>query len=123
MTARTALAGRSTMKLLMRRPAIWRGLLAAVLLATVWGAPLQAQDATLVYTLYADGLACPFCAYGIEKQLSTIEGVAAVETDLKTGTVTITMQDGAPLDEPVAREAVEAAGFTLRGFKREGGLE
>lgn len=111
------------MKILMKRPTIWRGLLAAVLLATVWGGPLQAQDAKLVYTLYADGLACPFCAYGIEKQLFAIEGVAAVETDLKTGTVTITMRDGATLDEPVARTAVEAAGFTLRGFERAGGLE
>lgn len=98
-------------------------LLAAVLLAVVWGAPLQAQDAKPVYTLYADGLACPFCAYGIEKQLIAIEGVETVETDLKAGTVTVTMRDGAPLDEPLARKAVEAAGFTLRDFKRAGGLE
>ncbi len=98
-------------------------LLAAVLLATVWVTPLQAQEAPPVYTLYADGLACPFCAYGIEKQLSSVDGVAAVETDLKTGTVTITMRDGATLDEPVARKAVAAAGFTLRGFERAGSLE
>ncbi len=123
MTSQTAVAGRSAMKILLQRPALWRGLLAAVLLATVWGAPLQAQAANPVYTLYADGLACPFCAYGIEKQLSAIEGVETVETDLKTGTVTITMLDGATLDEAVARKAVEAAGFTLRGFKRGGGLE
>lgn len=123
MTSPTVRVGRSAMKILLWRPAIWRGFLAAVLLATVWGAPLQAQDAKPVYTLYADGLACPFCAYGIEKQLFAIEGVAAVETDLKTGTVTITMRDGATLDEPVARTAVEAAGFTLRGFERAGGLE
>jgi mercuric ion binding protein len=111
------------MKILFQRPALWRGLLAAVLLATVWAAPLPAQDAKPVYTLYADGLACPFCAYGIEKQLSAIEGVETVETDLKTGTITITLLDGATLDEAVARMAVEAAGFTLRGFKRGGGLE
>ncbi len=123
MTSQTVLAGRSTMKILLRRPALWRGLLAAVLLAAVWGAPLPAQAAKLVYTLYADGLACPFCAYGIEKQLLAIEGVVAVETDLKTGTVTITMRDGATMDEAVARKAVEDAGFTVRGFERAGGLE
>ncbi len=123
MTSPTVLVGRSAMKILLWRPTIWRGLLAAVLLATVWVTPLQAQDAKPVYTLYADGLACPFCAYGIEKQLIAIEGVETVETDLKAGTVTITMHDGAPLDEPVARKAVEAAGFTLRDFKREGRLE
>lgn len=123
MTSPTVPAGRSAMKILLRRPALWRGLLGAVLLATVWGAPHPAQAANPVYTLYADGLACPFCAYGIEKQLFAIEGVATVETDLKTGTVTITMQDGAALDEPVARKAVEDAGFTLRGFERAGGLE
>ncbi|MDQ3269572.1 MAG: heavy-metal-associated domain-containing protein [Pseudomonadota bacterium] len=34
------------------------------------------------YRLRVDGLACPFCAYGIEKQLSKLDGVARVETDI-----------------------------------------
>jgi len=78
----------------------------------------------LVYTLQVDGLACPFCAYGIEKQVQAIEGVAAVETEIKTGTVTITMVAGATLTEAAARKAVEDAGFTFRGLSPpQGGPE
>ena len=70
------------------------------------------------YLLGVDGLACPFCAYGIEKQLLRVDGVAAVETDVKSGRVIITLRDGATIDETRAREAVEAAGFTLRTVEK-----
>ncbi|MEX2494775.1 MAG: heavy-metal-associated domain-containing protein [Woeseia sp.] len=88
---------------------------AAVLIALAWPA---AADEPAVYELQADGLACPFCAYGIEKQLGGIEGVEAVATDVKSGTVTITMEPGATLDEADAERAVDRAGFTMRDFRR-----
>lgn len=97
--------------------------LAVFLFMASWTAPAYSGDQNAVYTLQADGLACPFCAYGIEKQLSTIEGVKSVDTEIKSGTVIVTMHDGASLDEAVAKEAVDAAGFTLREFKREGAAE
>ena len=84
-----------------------------------WQGPLQAQETKAAYEIKADGLACPFCAYGIEKQLSAIEGVAMVETDIKFGTVTVTMKNSATLDKDAALKAVKAAGFTMRGFKRK----
>ena len=105
------------------RPHLWRVLLTAVLVGALWASALAAQDGKPVYRLQADGLACPFCAYGIEKQLGAIEGVDSVETEIKSGTVVITMQDGSYLDEAAARKAVEAAGFTMRAFRREGNAE
>lgn len=69
------------------------------------------------YRLQVDGLACPFCAYGIEKQLAALEGVDQVETQIKEGAVIVTMDEGASLDEATAARAVEAAGFTLNGFE------
>ena len=105
------------------RPHLWRVLLTAVLVGALWASALAAQDAKPVYRLQADGLACPFCAYGIEKQLGAIEGVDAVETEIKSGTVIITMQEGTSLDEAAAKKAVEAAGFTMRAFKREENAE
>lgn len=57
----------------------------------------------------------------MEKQLGRIEGVEITETDLKAGTITVTMRDGATLEEATARKAVETAGFTLRGFERRRG--
>ncbi len=70
-----------------------------------------------VYALQVDGLACPFCSYGIEKQLSSLEGVASVVVDIEKGSVVVTMQESASLDEKQARQAVKDAGFTLRSFK------
>ncbi|MFQ5535795.1 MAG: heavy-metal-associated domain-containing protein, partial [Sphingomonadales bacterium] len=71
------------------------------------------------YRLKVDGLACPFCAYGIEKELSRLDGVESAKTDIKSGTVIVTMSPGATLDEAAAKRAVKAAGFTMRGFKRK----
>jgi mercuric ion binding protein len=70
------------------------------------------------YRIEVAGLACPFCAYGIEKKLNAVAGVERVETNIREGVVMVTMQDGAVLDEPVAKQAVKEAGFTLKGFKR-----
>lgn len=70
--------------------------------------------APAIYQLRVDGLACPFCAYGVEKKLGALEGVQSVETNLKDGVVIVTMQDGAALDEATARKAVKEAGFSLR---------
>ena len=72
------------------------------------------------YRLKVNGLACPFCAYGVEKQLNRIEGVKALETDIEAGAVMVTMQDGHALTESRARQAVDRAGFTLGGFQQIG---
>jgi mercuric ion binding protein len=71
------------------------------------------------YQLEVDGLACPFCAYGIEKKLSQLDGVELVETDVANGRVDVEMADGQTLNEDQARQAVKDAGFTLRSFKTQ----
>jgi mercuric ion binding protein len=68
-------------------------------------------------SLKVDGLACPFCAYGIEKQLRAVRGVKNVTVSVKTGTVIVTMTDGASLSQARASQAVKDAGFTLRSFR------
>lgn len=70
------------------------------------------------YALRVDGLACPFCAYGIEKHLERIDGVRQAATELGDGVVIVTMAEGRELTEPEAKKAVDAAGFSLRGFER-----
>ncbi len=79
--------------------------------------PATAMAASSAYKLRVDGLACPFCAYGVEKKLSEIKGVEKIDVDIKSGTVTVTMTDDATLDEATAKTAVEAAGFGLGGFE------
>lgn len=69
------------------------------------------------YRLRVDGLTCPFCAYGIEKRLLKLDGVASVETHVADGVVVVSMDEGARLTEAAARRAVQDAGFTLEGFR------
>ncbi len=76
----------------------------------------QADEA--VYTIQVDGLSCPFCAYGIEKQLSAIDGVASVVVNINKGLVNLTMKQGILLDKKLAQQAVTDAGFTLRSFNQ-----
>jgi len=70
------------------------------------------------YRLHVDGLACPFCTYGIEKKLGALGGVRGLETHIQDGAVIVTMEDGVTLDEASARQAVKEAGFSLRKFER-----
>ncbi|XOZ32607.1 hypothetical protein ACMDCT_10345 [Halomonadaceae bacterium KBTZ08] len=35
------------------------------------------------------GLSCPFCTDGIEKQRTKVEGVEALATNIKAGTITM----------------------------------
>ena len=81
-------------------------------------APALAEETGPSYELGIDGLSCPFCAYGIEKELSAVDGVEGLGVDLGRGVVAVHMKDGATLDEGAAGEATRKAGFTLRSFKR-----
>ncbi len=70
-----------------------------------------------VYKLYVDGLACPFCAYGVEKKVGGLDGVEKVAIEIEDGIVAVTLAAGATLDEATAKQAVDEAGFTLRKFE------
>ena len=89
--------------------------LALAILVLVSG--VQAWAAGAVHRFQVDGLACPYCTYGIEKQLRAIPGVNAIKTSIKTSTVTVVMKDGAKLTRAQANQAVKAAGFTMRDFR------
>jgi len=78
--------------------------------------PAAAFAAQTRYQLRVDGLACPFCAYGIEKQLTRTDGVKDINVDINAGIVTVTMADGANMTKDQASRIVEDAGFTLRDF-------
>lgn len=68
------------------------------------------------YVLGVDGLACPFCAFGIEKRLYKIDGVSDVQVDVADSVVRVTLPEGRTLPEEQARQAVREAGFTLRSY-------
>lgn len=90
--------------------------LAAVAETAANAATSAKQAAT--YALRVDGLACPFCVYGLEKKLHSLADVERVETNLEDGIVLVVLREGAVLEEAAARQAVRDAGFRLDGFER-----
>lgn len=88
-------------------------ILVAILLAT-FAVPALAGGTQ--YVMRVDGLACPYCAYGIEKKLSGIEGVRAdtIDIDLEKGIVVVEVDEGVTLTEKRMRKLYEEAGFTFR---------
>jgi copper chaperone len=69
------------------------------------------------YLMRVDGLACPYCAYGIEKKLSAIDGVQEIDVDLNTGVVQVDVADGVVLEEAAMKQLFRDAGFTFRSMK------
>ncbi len=84
---------------------------------TVLGAT-SAFAGSHVYKLYVDGLACPFCAYGVEKQVGGLDNVKSVDILIDEGIVAVTMTANATLEEALAKQAVSDAGFSLRKFEK-----
>ena len=61
-----------------------------------------------------DGLACAFCAYGLEKKLKKLDGVEEVKISLNEGRVWIRLKEGYSVDEQKLRKLVKESGFVLR---------
>lgn len=68
---------------------------------------------TIVYSIRVDGLACPYCAYGIEKKFNELEGIEFIDMDLEKGIVTVDADD-VKLNDAQLRQLFQDAGFTYR---------
>lgn len=68
-------------------------------------------------TVYVDGLACPFCAYGVEKKLKRVEGVESMDIRMNEGTVTLKAREGRSIDVMKVPQAIRDSGFSLRKMK------
>lgn len=78
---------------------------------------VSGQASAETYRLGIDGLACPLCTFGIEKQLKKVKGVTAVKTDLASSTVLVTTPDGRPVERAALERAVQKASFSIRSFE------
>lgn len=67
-------------------------------------------------TLRVDGLACPFCAYGLEKKIIKMKGVNSYDVDMREGKVFVGFDPDAQIELNVLHKAVKEAGFTLRNI-------
>lgn len=69
------------------------------------------------YEVSVDGIACPFCLYGIEKQLDKMGGILEMESDVASGVIRLRVDESVTVTEAKVRDAVEKAGFSLRAFQ------
>ncbi|VAW90732.1 hypothetical protein MNBD_GAMMA21-1810 [hydrothermal vent metagenome] len=69
------------------------------------------------YEMRVDGLACPFCAFGIEKKLKALEGSSDISVDLDKGLVKVNMAEGQTLTEEQMTTLFNDSGFTYRSMK------
>ncbi len=89
----------------------------AAALLMVLAAPSLALAAVEKVSVRIDGLACPFCAYNIEKRVKTLDGVdrdARVVTSVKHGIATFPWKAGVVFAPEAVRKAIRQAGFTPR---------
>ncbi len=83
----------------------------------------SAQAGVKSLTVKVDGLACPFCAYGLEKKLKKVEGVETLNIDINAGEVVLSVVEGSRLTGASGtmvaqvQRAVEEGGFTARAFE------
>ena len=70
-------------------------------------------------TLRVDGLACPFCAYGMEKKLKRIENLEKLDIKINEGLVILYFKKGAKIDKKLILKKVKEAGFTPKELKIE----
>jgi mercuric ion binding protein len=76
-----------------------------------------AEDAAVTSpdaTVFVDGMACPFCAYGIEKKLKNLDALQSMEVQLEEGRVLLVFKEGESATKDEIQKAVENAGFTAR---------
>lgn len=71
------------------------------------------------------GMACPFCAYGIEKHLKALPGVQSARVNLGEGTAVLELRPGQKISDEEIGQAVQKAGFKaseIKGISAAGGL-
>ncbi len=89
----------------------------AAALLMVLLASSEALAAVEKVSVRIDGLACPFCAYNIEKRVKTLDGVdrgARIVTSVERGIATFPWKAGVVFAPEAVRKAIREAGFTPR---------
>jgi len=88
-----------------------------LLLCFMFSTTIKAQTKTEQERVYIKieikGLACPYCAFGMEKELKKVAGVENVEIELKEGLAYIST----PINQKPSKESIEKiivnSGFTV----------
>ncbi len=92
----------------------WLLVFSVIIFLTGTFLPRAAHSRILEVTVTVEGLACPFCAYGIEKKLKRVEGVRSIDVEMERGVVIITAENDRSVNIGQVPGAVEDSGFSLK---------
>ncbi len=88
-----------------------------ILFAWLWAFALPGLAQIESITLKVDGLSCPFCSYGLSKELKKVDGVKNTKIFVDAGRVELELEKGKPVDIDKLPEAVRSGGFTAREIR------
>ncbi len=91
-----------------------------VFVTSLFGWSASSLASSNQYNLRVDGLACPFCAYGIEKEFTRTKGVVKVDIDMVNGLVIVTTSTDKTFAEAELSEIINNAGFTMKSMSQAG---
>lgn len=83
-------------------------------IAPVFAGSTAATPPPNAYVLRVNGLACPFCAFGIEKEFARQPGVENTNVNLSNGVLIVTVKPGTTFTDPQLAQVVHEAGFDLK---------
>ena len=83
---------------------------AAVVVGLLLAGPAAGQ--VIYANVEVKGMSCPFCAFGVEKRLRKVDGVATIEVAMNEGRATLEVREGESIDLAGIPKAVRKAGFT-----------
>ena len=100
----------------MRRTKILSSIVfAAVLLVSAFSFQARAQQkesGEKYVKINVDGLACPFCAYGLEKKLLQIDGADNFNVNIDSAFATLTVPTKSKVTKDEIKQIVKDAGFS-----------
>ena len=88
-----------------------------LLITLLWSGTTLA--AGKLYELRVDGMACAFCAYGIEKKFKKMDGVEGVDINLQKGLVQVKTREDKTFTEDELKALIHDSGFTLKSLQEK----
>ena len=75
---------------------------------------ITTQKEEMIYMkVWVDGMACPFCAYGLEKQIKKAIKAKNFQVDINAGFITIAVPKDKKPSEEELKKIVKEAGFKI----------
>ena len=71
-----------------------------------------------IITVRVNGMVCDFCARGLEKTFTKQESIDSIDVNLTEKVLTITLKEGAALDNEIIEKLVANAGYKIEEIIR-----